>query len=605
MRITTRHRSGDNSDEEKETYTNLDLNEKPQQTQTMTTTRRQGSPTHRKTATDRRYRPDQAACPQQPSRRPPWLAVPKPKKQSSLKNQNKQPSSSPPSKNPVTGLIRLRQEETWNDFLHHSLNPLWTKHGVVGVGVAPVFRGLFYMGIHCHVLECAAHLILDDDCLDAALSDLAQFLAYGVTRVPTPAGISQRLALLHVICTFREHFHRQQVQNEQSPTITTEGADPVVLWYFLMGQGVGGIEENVIYLAWQSGEDPFYVWCWELRALVLRLLANEEQERRLAQATADQMSHAVSMAAITVELSLNESAEFVCYGMGKGCEWIKSRLGTPVIINAIPEDILFTDNPFDFDFEIPNIRDEEFDRSSQVSLSTLSSVSSTSTACGAPSTISFSAYSRATTKSSSTKKTKHVIVEETYMSYSRTARKTTENACQATLFYIGHWKNISTQGLCQAAESSRNWATTNVDANMQHWAYVDAASKVGLASLGAMGILGEAVFRNTHLLVDQTTTVTTDLIQHQFGPTAASLFADVSWTALNVWRMTLYLASLGTPAVFAKAVVKHASREQLRQQQEQEQMIRQQFGTQTTATTTNETNAVSSYLEYGCDFTED
>uniref|UniRef100_A0A7S3DVD4 Senescence domain-containing protein n=1 Tax=Entomoneis paludosa TaxID=265537 RepID=A0A7S3DVD4_9STRA len=491
---------------------------------------------------------------------PPWI-VPK--------RSRKQEDAS--ARTAVSRLVSRCQEEVWNEFVLDFFCGLFENNENYDA-LVQVFECLYYMGMARSVLESSARLIVDQ-ATDDDMQCLAQYLAHGVTRVPTPMGISQRLVLLQIILSFRE----QQRQEKEGPmeesmmNLTSEQLveqlDPVALWHFIMGNEdvteatVSDPKGKNTEFVWQSGSDDFYFWCWEIRALALSYLVREEEQRVLVQSTADQVAHAMGMAAVTVELGLSQSTQLVCQGMGHGCEWIKGQLGSPVKASHFEEEEHEEDAWYLYD-----------DKASEVSnSSSIASASSTTSSIA-------TSFATASTLGSanSSKKTKEGIVHETYTSYSRTARRAAESARKTTQTFVAQWKDVGNQKLNEAAESGRTWAGENVHSNAQHWAYLDAASKIALASLGAMGVVGEAVLSNTQLILDHTTTVTADLVHHQYGPTAANVFEDVSMAATNVWRTVTSVAVLASPFVWTKVMVKHASKERLRKQHEQEQLLRQQ-----------------------------
>ena len=484
------------------------------------------------------------------------------------------------SDNLVTRYVHKRQQEAWNEFCQDVLEPLITgkqDHEEDGRSLLQVLECLYTMGIARPVLEHAAQVICGSPAeQDEALAGLAQFLAHGVTRAPTPFGISQRLAVLHVICTFREQREQQQTRepgtgSERATNSTS--IDPVLLWHFVLGDDSNTpFDTNDETTSTDhTGPDSWDVWCWELRALTLACLKQEEEERRRAHATADQLAHAVGMAAVTVELGLSQSTQLVCRGMGRGCEWIKSQLGSPKYQqgnDADDEESLEQEG-----FEL--VHNEEAEETMSEA-SSWSSVSSEAPSAVTTTTIVTATSQGSANKSVSSKKTKDGIVKEAYTSYSRTARHATDAARETTQTYVQQFKEASGEKFLQAAQSSRAWATEHVHANHQHWAYLDAVATVSLASLGAVAVIGEAMFHNTQVLLDHSASVTTDLIQHQFGPTAAHVFANVSRTTTNVTRMTAQVAGLASPALVTKAVVKQAGKEKLREQHAQEQTLRQQ-----------------------------
>ncbi|KAL7563697.1 hypothetical protein ACA910_004098 [Epithemia clementina (nom. ined.)] len=573
--------------------------------------------------------------------RPPWMTSKKTKHPNTDKNtKTKKPYSVSIIHNTngghlVARYVHLRQEEIWNEFAHEFLDPLFPNPQ--DDALLQVLEGLYYMGITRSILEHVAQLVFafqqqqrlqgqgqqqqrhntqiqtnSYNHRDEALFGLAQYLAHGVTRVPTPFGISQRLALLHVICTLCDgephNFGSDPNHNRLRNSNNSSSMDPVLLWHFLLGgkdhlgsyqEGFNNNDSTVSGKSQPKGDEnhfdfnPDAVWCWELRALTMACLAKDEAERRWAHATADEVAHAVGMAAITVELGLNQSTELVCHGMGRGCEWIKSQwlMKQQPVADGHEEEMnmlepqeqhqLFVEDGESNDFIRFLLDDEGFEDEEALSeTSSLTSMPSSTMSAFTNTTVAstFSRMDCSSAKSIPTsiprRKTKEGIVKDAYISYSRSARQATETARETTQMYVNKLKQSSSERLRDAALTSRAWATQHVYANPQHWAYLDALATVSLASLGAMGLLGEAMFRNTQVLLDHTRLVLSDLIHHQFGPTAGHLFDDVTRSTTNVTRMTSQILGLMSPASFTRSLVKQAGKERLRQQYAKEQTTR-------------------------------
>jgi len=470
---------------------------------------------------------------------PPWIV---PKKM--RKNDHPQATA-------VSRIVHRCQEEAWNEFALDFFDGLFGSDD----SLLEVFECLYYMGMPRSVLESTGRLIVDQ-ATEEDLQCLAEYLARA-TRVPTPTGISQRLVLLQVILSFRQQrrpYTRTPTDPQEVEKLLAQ-LDPVALWHFILGNAsLSGQDEqgNQPDYLWQSGNDEYFFWCWEVRALALSHVAKEEEQRVQVHSTADQVAHVVGMAAVAVELGLNQSTQLVCEGMGHGSEWIKGQLGSPAHKDGVHEDEGEEDPWYLYDD----------DKASQISSAASSGTETSSLTAGSAG-------------SANAQKTKEGIVHEAYTSYSGRARRAAENARETTQTYVAQWKDVGNQKLSQAAESSRAWATQNVHSDTQHWAYLDAAAKVTLASLGAMGVMTEAVFKNTQVLLDHSTTLAADLIHHKHGPTAASVFEDVSMAVTNVWRAATQVVVLCSPSAWAKVMVRHAGKEQLRKEHVQEQAERQ------------------------------
>ncbi|KAG7359117.1 senescence-associated protein [Nitzschia inconspicua] len=89
-----------------------------------------------------------------------------------------------------------------------------------------------------------------------------------------------------------------------------------------------------------------------------------------------------------------------------------------------------------------------------------------------------------------------------------------------------------------------------------------AAGKVGIATIGAAAIVGEALVETSRGVVSKTADVTADVVGHKYGLTAGEVAKNAAETAENVFR-TIGSAALLDGSVLAKKVAKNVGKEQI------------------------------------------
>jgi hypothetical protein len=106
--------------------------------------------------------------------------------------------------------------------------------------------------------------------------------------------------------------------------------------------------------------------------------------------------------------------------------------------------------------------------------------------------------------------------------------------------------------------------------NEGHRNMLVAAGTVGIASLGAAAIVGEAVFETTKAVAQKSALVAADVVRHKYGESAGRVVEDASHTTGNILRTVAHVAMLET-TVLAKAVGKNACKVQARRSQESDE----------------------------------
>jgi hypothetical protein len=106
--------------------------------------------------------------------------------------------------------------------------------------------------------------------------------------------------------------------------------------------------------------------------------------------------------------------------------------------------------------------------------------------------------------------------------------------------------------------------------DQDHRDVLAAAGKVGIASLGASMVVGEAIYDTTKAIAQKTASVTADVVRHKYGDAAGQIIQDTSDTTGNILdavaRVTLLEAR-----VFSKSIMKSTGKQQFdRNHQEEE-----------------------------------
>jgi hypothetical protein len=136
------------------------------------------------------------------------------------------------------------------------------------------------------------------------------------------------------------------------------------------------------------------------------------------------------------------------------------------------------------------------------------------------------------------------------------AKRVTNDARVTTKGLVMELRKVSTQGLQTAA-------TKFQDGNMgerlvphpESRMVLMAVGDVGMASLGAAAIVGEAVYNSTSAVVKKTADITVDVIEHKFGHSAGQVVRDTSDTAGNVLRTIASVAAF-KGRILTKAIAK-------------------------------------------------
>lgn len=81
-----------------------------------------------------------------------------------------------------------------------------------------------------------------------------------------------------------------------------------------------------------------------------------------------------------------------------------------------------------------------------------------------------------------------------------------------------------------------------------------AVGKVGLATVGAAAIVGEAIYETSRLVMEKTGKVASDVVEHKYGASAGKVASDANETTSNIMRAFGDVARVSGTTTMAKAV---------------------------------------------------
>eukprot|EP00934_Nitzschia_sp_Nitz4_P002011 Nitzschia sp. Nitz4//scaffold29_size155292//53450//55018//NITZ4_002651-RA/size155292-processed-gene-0.284-mRNA-1//-1//CDS//3329546427//2011//frame0 len=92
---------------------------------------------------------------------------------------------------------------------------------------------------------------------------------------------------------------------------------------------------------------------------------------------------------------------------------------------------------------------------------------------------------------------------------------------------------------------------------------VQALGKVGMATVGAVVVVGEAVLDSSRALLQAATQVTAEVVEHKYGSSAGQVVSDAGETAVNIYKTIGHVALLAEGASMAKSVAKKTAKSQV------------------------------------------
>jgi hypothetical protein len=147
------------------------------------------------------------------------------------------------------------------------------------------------------------------------------------------------------------------------------------------------------------------------------------------------------------------------------------------------------------------------------------------------------------------------------MAFSDTARRASEYAREGTKIAISSLRNASISGLYTVGNKLEEGKFTE-RLSPESREFLKAAGKVGMATVGAAAMVGEAVVETGRCIVKKTAGVTVDVVGHKYGTTAGEVAKNAADTADNVLQ-TVGNVALLEGAALAKNVTKSIGKDQI------------------------------------------
>lgn len=158
--------------------------------------------------------------------------------------------------------------------------------------------------------------------------------------------------------------------------------------------------------------------------------------------------------------------------------------------------------------------------------------------------------------------TRDEVVTKTYTDMAKRTTNSVKETAQWTAKTIKQASTDRIQSIAQRFEE--NSLGERLIPNEAHRNVIVAAGTVGIASLGAAAIVGEAVVKTTASVACKATAVTTDVVRYKYGDHAGQIVEDASLTTGNiletVGHVTMFEASVLAKSVAKNTVVVQAKR---------------------------------------------
>jgi Senescence-associated protein len=161
---------------------------------------------------------------------------------------------------------------------------------------------------------------------------------------------------------------------------------------------------------------------------------------------------------------------------------------------------------------------------------------------------------------------KNQVVYETYSGAARRATTAAHNTVSRALTAT---KDASRLGMAKAAQAFvEQGLGEKLVADEDHRTVLAAVANVGLVSLGAIAVVGDACMESTSRVLQTAGTVTANVVEHKYGPSAGRVIRDGGEAVLNIWK-TLALVKFVAPHVLTKILAKETGKRHLRRKQEE------------------------------------
>ena len=148
------------------------------------------------------------------------------------------------------------------------------------------------------------------------------------------------------------------------------------------------------------------------------------------------------------------------------------------------------------------------------------------------------------------------------MAFSDTAKRASEYAREGTKIAISNLRDASLSGLYMVGNKLGEGGQLTDRLSPEGREILKAAGKVGIATVGAAAMVGEAVVETSRGIVKKTAGVTADVVGHKYGMTAGEVAKNAADTAENVF-LTVGNLALIEGNVLAKNVAKSVGKDQI------------------------------------------
>lgn len=150
------------------------------------------------------------------------------------------------------------------------------------------------------------------------------------------------------------------------------------------------------------------------------------------------------------------------------------------------------------------------------------------------------------------------------VSYTNVVQQLTESTRDVTKRAVNGIKDASVRGIHLAGERlQEHHVAEKLVPHPKGRAILAAAGQIGMVSIGAAAIVGEAVLESTADVVYATTLVTADIVQHKYGPSGGQIVRDASSSAGNVFK-TVGHVGMFKGAVLTKAVARDTGKQHIK-----------------------------------------
>ena len=147
------------------------------------------------------------------------------------------------------------------------------------------------------------------------------------------------------------------------------------------------------------------------------------------------------------------------------------------------------------------------------------------------------------------------------MAFSDALKRSSEYAREGTKVAVSSLCDASISGLHKVSEKLGDEKFTE-RLSPEGREVMKAAGKIGVATVGAAAIVGEAIVETGREVVTKTAGVSADVVRHKYGATAGEVAKNAADTAENVFR-AMGNAALMDGSIFASTVAKSAGKEQV------------------------------------------